>query len=221
MTELTSFKLEIEPAAIKVAITDERLAVDLADGRTLLMALGWYPRLKHATELERHNWRLLGQGYAIEWPDIDEHIGIEGLVAGRKSGESQASLSKWLQQRSNRPLTLLRRSGAQLPNDAPQLFWLDWWIRRMNDCVAIRADYAYVFDRDFAPFVVGRDRRSMMHKCNSLSEEAVSGFKTEVAAKAVQSPIFFSRCTQFRIADSKQRLPEPFFTFNKLLFGLA
>jgi hypothetical protein len=97
---MTSLELETEPAAIKVAITNEKLAVDLADGRTLLVPLGWYPRLKHATELERQNWRLLGDGYAIEWPDIDEHIGIEGLVAGRKSGESQASLSQWLKERS-------------------------------------------------------------------------------------------------------------------------
>jgi hypothetical protein len=93
---MSSLELETEPAAIKVAVTDEKLAVDLADGRTLLVPLGWYPRLKHATELERENWRLLGDGYAIEWPDIDEHIGIEGLVAGRKSGESETSLEKWL-----------------------------------------------------------------------------------------------------------------------------
>ncbi|MBM4048306.1 MAG: DUF2442 domain-containing protein, partial [Planctomycetes bacterium] len=38
-------------------------------------------------------------GYAIEWPDLDEHIGIEGLLAGRHSGESQKSLSRWLASR--------------------------------------------------------------------------------------------------------------------------
>lgn len=45
---------------------------------------------------ERQNWRLLGGGYAIEWPDLDEHIGVEGLLAGRRSGESQESLRRWL-----------------------------------------------------------------------------------------------------------------------------
>lgn len=98
---MSSLELETEPVAIKVTVIDEKLAVDLADGRTLLVPLGWYPRLKHATDLERKNWRLLGEGYAIEWPDIDEHIGVEGLVAGRRSGESQTSLTRWLKQRSN------------------------------------------------------------------------------------------------------------------------
>jgi hypothetical protein len=55
-----------------------------------------YPRLLHGSEKERQNWKLLGDGYAIEWPDLDEHIGVEGLLAGRRSGESEASLSRWL-----------------------------------------------------------------------------------------------------------------------------
>jgi hypothetical protein len=41
------------------------------------------------------HWRLLGPGYAIEWPDLDEHIGVEGLLAGRRSGESKKSLERW------------------------------------------------------------------------------------------------------------------------------
>jgi len=99
---MSSLELEAEPAAIKVTVTDEKLAIDLADGRTLIVPLGWYPRLKHATDLERQNWRLLGDGYAIEWPDLDEHIGVEGLVAGRRSGESEKSLEKWLSCRTCR-----------------------------------------------------------------------------------------------------------------------
>ena len=38
------------------------------------------PRLLNASAKERQNWQLLGDGYAIEWPDLDEHIGIEGLL---------------------------------------------------------------------------------------------------------------------------------------------
>ena len=82
--------------AVGIEFTKLKMRVDLADGRTLLVPLEWYQRLKHATDLERQNWRLLGQGYAIEWPDVDEHIGIDGLVAGRRSGESEKSLEKWL-----------------------------------------------------------------------------------------------------------------------------
>jgi hypothetical protein len=73
-------------------VTDEKVIVDLADGRSLSVPLAWYPRLLHASPEERHNWQLLGDGYAIEWVDLDEHIGVEGLLAGRRSSESQRSL---------------------------------------------------------------------------------------------------------------------------------
>jgi hypothetical protein len=55
----------------------------------------------HGSQTERDNWQLLGDGYAIEWPEHDEHIGIEGLLAGRPSGESPASLKRWLASRRN------------------------------------------------------------------------------------------------------------------------
>ena len=95
MTTLT-LMLEEEPAAVEVKISNEKLFVDLADGRSLVIPLEWYPRLAYGTMEERQNWQLLGDGYAIEWPDLDEHIGIEGLLAGRRSGESQKSFARWL-----------------------------------------------------------------------------------------------------------------------------
>jgi hypothetical protein len=54
----------------------------------------------HTSLTERQNWQLLGDGYAIEWIDLDEHIGIEGLLAGRRSSESKRSLARWLATRS-------------------------------------------------------------------------------------------------------------------------
>lgn len=93
---MSTLVLEIEPIAIKVTITEDDLAVNLSDGRRLIVPLAWYPRLLHASSEERQNWQLLGDGYAIEWPDLDEHIGIEGLLAGRSSGESPQSLNRWL-----------------------------------------------------------------------------------------------------------------------------
>jgi hypothetical protein len=83
-----------------MTITEGKLFVDLEDGRSLLIPLTWYPRLLHGTVAERQNWQLLGDGYAIEWPDLDEHIGIEGLLAGRSSRESQKSLDRWLASRA-------------------------------------------------------------------------------------------------------------------------
>lgn len=97
---MTTLTLEIEPIASQISVTDERLIVDLADDRSLSVPLAWYPRLMYASPTERQNWQLLGDGYAIEWTDLDEHIGIEGLLAGRRSGESQQSLERWLATRN-------------------------------------------------------------------------------------------------------------------------
>ncbi|MBN1963698.1 MAG: DUF2442 domain-containing protein [Anaerolineae bacterium] len=77
-------------------LSAEHLLVELADGRSISVPLAWYPRLVHATPAERRNWQLLGDGYAIEWPDLDEHIGVEGLPARRRSAESERSLARWL-----------------------------------------------------------------------------------------------------------------------------
>jgi len=97
---MTTLVLETAPVAAHVATTEDKLIVDLADGRSLLVPLAWYPRLHHGTPSERHDWQLLGDGYAIEWPALDEHIGIEGLLAGRRSGESPQSFARWLASRS-------------------------------------------------------------------------------------------------------------------------
>lgn len=96
---MSTLILETEPVATQVMITDEKLIVDLADGRSIVVPLEWYPRLLHGSREERQNWQLLGNGYAIEWPALDEHIGIEGLLAGRRSTESKKSLERWLANR--------------------------------------------------------------------------------------------------------------------------
>jgi hypothetical protein len=93
---MTTLTLEIDPVAVAVTVTDKKLVVELEDGRSISIPLEWYPRLLHGTEEERQNYQLLGDGYAIEWSDLDEHIGIEGLLAGRRSSEGQKSLEKWL-----------------------------------------------------------------------------------------------------------------------------
>jgi len=87
------------PAATEVAVTDDTLTVDLSDGRSISVPLAWYPRLLQGTAEERRNWRLIGRGEGIHWPDLDEDVSVEGLIAGRPSGESQQSLMKWLQRR--------------------------------------------------------------------------------------------------------------------------
>lgn len=85
------------PTATHIIVTAEELTAELYDGRTISVPLAWYPRLTHATQQERDNWRLIGIGQGVHWPDLDEDISIEGLIAGRKSGESQASFKRWLE----------------------------------------------------------------------------------------------------------------------------
>ena len=97
---MTTLALEREfPGAVDVRITEDTLAVELSDGRTISVPLEWYPRLVHGTAEERKNWRIIGRGHGIHWEDLDEDISVEGLLAGRPSGESQSSLKKWLSQR--------------------------------------------------------------------------------------------------------------------------
>ena len=96
---MTTLVLEADPVAVDIEMNDNTFTVNLTDGRALTVPLEWYPRLYHASKAERNNWQLLGDGYAIEWPDLDEHIGVEGLLAGRRSGESERSIQRWLGQR--------------------------------------------------------------------------------------------------------------------------
>jgi hypothetical protein len=93
---MTTLVLETAPSAVDVSVSESTLTIHLADGRSLAVPLSWYPRLVQGSDTERRNWQLLGEGYAIEWPDLDEHIGVEGLLAGRRSGESRPSFERWL-----------------------------------------------------------------------------------------------------------------------------
>lgn len=88
--------------ATNVLVTEDTLSVDLEDGRTIAVPIGWYPRLAHGTVSERAHYEISGAGYGIHWPELDEDIGVEGLLLGRKSTESPASFARWLDQRSSR-----------------------------------------------------------------------------------------------------------------------
>ncbi|HEX9591770.1 MAG TPA: DUF2442 domain-containing protein [bacterium] len=98
------------PVAVSVTVTTNTLSADLSDGRTISVPLAWFPRLLHATRKERDNWRLIGKGYGIHWEDLDEDISVENLLLGQASGESQASLEKWLSARRRR---LTKRSSER------------------------------------------------------------------------------------------------------------
>jgi len=89
----------LDAAALSVHVDDLELTVDLADGRTITVPVAWFPRLAHGSQTERANWRLIGRGHGIHWPDLDEDVSVESLLTGRRSRESGDSLAKWLKNR--------------------------------------------------------------------------------------------------------------------------
>jgi len=83
-------------AAKGVMVGEDNLVVKLSDGRTITVPVAWFPRLLHGTPSERSNWRLIGSGEGIHWPDLDEDISVASLLAGRRSSETGDSLRRWL-----------------------------------------------------------------------------------------------------------------------------
>jgi hypothetical protein len=94
---MSTLAVEITEARAQNVETDEdRLVVDLTDGRTIIAPLAWYPRLWHGKPEERAHFEIIGDGAYIHWPDLDEDLSVAGILAGRRSGESLASLQQWL-----------------------------------------------------------------------------------------------------------------------------
>ncbi len=94
---MTTSRIEYGPAyAQGVSVSDDTLTVALADGRSISAPLAWYPRLANGSVIERNNWRLIGRGEGVRWPDLDEDISVDNLLAGARSGESDRSFKQWL-----------------------------------------------------------------------------------------------------------------------------
>jgi hypothetical protein len=84
--------IELQHArARRVDVTDDTLTAHLEDGRTIACPLVWYPRLLNATEAERQNFRLVGPGTGIHWPDLDEDVSVRGMLLGRSSRDVMRS----------------------------------------------------------------------------------------------------------------------------------
>jgi len=108
--------LVIDSAASRakaVRLTEDALIVDLADGRTVSVPLAWYPRLLRGSPNERSNHRFIGEGEGIHWPDLDEDVSVENILAGKASGEGSKSFGRWLEARSG------QSEGASKHNNLP------------------------------------------------------------------------------------------------------
>jgi Protein of unknown function (DUF2442) len=78
--------LELDDEALQiadVACSETELIVTLKDGRRIAAPLGWLPRLRDATPEQREPWDILPFGDAVEWPEIDEHVSVKGLLPGQ------------------------------------------------------------------------------------------------------------------------------------------
>lgn len=97
---MTTLTLEMTvPEIERVAIGNNDLSVVLNDGRRMSVPLTWYPRLLNGSKKERANFRIIGGGEGIHWPDLDEDISVENILSGKISSESQKSFHKWIENR--------------------------------------------------------------------------------------------------------------------------
>jgi hypothetical protein len=115
---MNSSSVRIQEALItRVELSEHTVSLDLADGRTIVAPLAWYPRLADATPEERSSWRLIGGGRGVHWPEIDEDISVANLLAGQPSMESQSSFKNGWRTGRNPVIT---RSG-RAPSHRTQL----------------------------------------------------------------------------------------------------
>lgn len=77
---MNTLAIQLDPHAVDVAIDNDALHLILADGREITAPLAWFPRLRDASETQRKNWRLIGKGIGVHWPEIDEDIAVETLM---------------------------------------------------------------------------------------------------------------------------------------------
>lgn len=74
--------VKLDDRAIDVTFTRTSLHFVLADGREILAPLEWFPKSRDATEEDRNNWRFIGNGIGVHWPNIDEDIAVSTLMRG-------------------------------------------------------------------------------------------------------------------------------------------
>jgi len=99
---MTTATIDIEPRVKSVSFRRDKFSVEIADGRTVLVPLEWYPRLRHSTVAERADWRVMEDSDGrdiIFWEQLDEFIPVIALLSGVPSRESQSSLERWLTDR--------------------------------------------------------------------------------------------------------------------------
>jgi hypothetical protein len=77
---MSTLAVKLDSHAVDVSVDDAALHFVLADGREISAPLEWFPRLRDASIIQRNNWRLIGKGVGVHWPEIDEDIAVNTLM---------------------------------------------------------------------------------------------------------------------------------------------
>jgi hypothetical protein len=72
---------------VRVTSSPDTVSVDFDDGRSVQLPLMWYPRLFRATQSQRDHYELIGRGFGVHWPDVDEDLSAKSLAMGKPSIE--------------------------------------------------------------------------------------------------------------------------------------
>ena len=70
----------LDAQALNVEFVDSSIRLILADGREISAPLAWFPRLRDASDAQRADWRLIGRGEGVHWPDLDEDVSVNALL---------------------------------------------------------------------------------------------------------------------------------------------
>ncbi len=79
---MSTLAIKTDERVKNVSFTEDTIAVNLMDGRTIIVPLVWYPRLLSGTSEQLANWEVCGGGYGIHWEDLDEDLSTEGMLRG-------------------------------------------------------------------------------------------------------------------------------------------
>ena len=71
----------VDARARKARVAGRTLVVSLVDGRELRVPVRWFPRLAAGTAAQLANLRITEGGRALHWPELDEDLGVEPLLA--------------------------------------------------------------------------------------------------------------------------------------------
>src|SRR3972149_7633915 len=86
-----------------ISVTGDTITAQLMDGRIISVPLAWSWRLSEATLKQRANWRIIGDGQGVHWPDIDEDISAEGMLYGIPAPRPRISSKLTLKSQKKKP----------------------------------------------------------------------------------------------------------------------